>query len=214
VSNLKYWTNQSIVVQSAIGDAQAIDAISKANPGVVTKNSGATLPTNGVWVLLETAGMRQLNNRLFKVSAASGSTFSIGEDTTLFDTFTSGTYRVVTLAHAFDSVRDLASSGGDAVVEDTTSVHDVEDTQDIVSSSPQSFTFTHNWDPTNPALKACNTAFILRSPRGFVITDPDGSAFAFYGTVVAPLQPTVSGKKKVTPVAVSLKATGTSVPAP
>lgn len=211
--SLKYWTNQAVLMQSAIGAAQTIDAISKASPGVITKNAGATLPTNGDYVLLEVAGMRQLNNRIFKVAGASGSTFNIVDDTTSFSDFTSGTYKVLTLGNAFDSVRDLASSGGDPVFEDTTSVHDPEDTQDIVSSSPQSFTFTHNWDPANAALRAANLAFLLRSPRAFLIQDPDGSGYAFYGTLVAPLQPTVSGKKKVTPLAVALKASGTAIAA-
>lgn len=211
--SLKYWTNQAVLMQSAIGAAQAIDAISLANPGVVTKNSGATLPSNGDYVLLEVAGMRQVHNRIVKVAGATGSTFNIGLDTTLLDAFTSGTYRVVTLGNAFDSVRDLASSGGDPVFEDTTSVHDAEDTQDIVSSSPQSFSFTHNWDPANAALKAANLAFLLRSPRAFLIQDPDGSGYAFYGTVVAPLQPSVSGKKKVTPLSIALKASGTAISA-
>lgn len=209
--SLKYWTNQAVLMQSAIGAAQAITGISKANPGVVTKDAGATLPANGDYVLLEVAGMRQLHNRIFKVAGASGSVFNLGVDTTLLDTFTSGTYRVVTLGNAFDSVRDLASSGGDPVFEDTTSVHDAEDTQDIVSSSPQSFSFTHNWDPASAALKAANLAFLLRSPRAFLIQDPDGTGYAFYGTVVAPLQPSVSGKKKVTPLSIALKASGTAI---
>lgn len=208
MSQVKYWTNQTVQMQSAIAAAQTITGITKASPGVIT--TSGTLPTNGSYVLLEVAGMRQLNNRVFKVSGATGSTFNIGQDTTLFDTFTTGTFKVVTLGLAFDSIRDLQSSGGDPVFEDTTSIHDAEDLQDIVSSSPQSITGTHNWAPTEPALVAMNQAFIARQPRAFRFGDPDGAEYLFYATVVAPLQPTVSGKKKVTPLAWSLKATGTS----
>lgn len=208
MSQVKYWTNQTVQMQSALGAAQTITGINKASPGVVT--TSGTLPSNGAYVLLEVAGMRQLNNRVFKVAGASGSDFNIGVDTTLFDTFASGTFRVITFGLAFDSIRDLASSGGDPVFEDATSIHDAEDLQDIVSSSPQTFSGTHNWDPTSEVLIAMNQAFIVRQPRAFRFADPDGSEYLFYATVVAPLQPTVSGKKKVTPLSWSLKATGTS----
>ena len=80
----------------------------------------------------------------------------------------------------------------------------------IVSSSPQGFSWTLDWEPTNAALQATNTAFVTRTPRAFRFGDPDGSEYLFYGTVVAPLNPTVSGKKKVTPVSVRLLATGTA----
>ena len=209
MSSLQYWVNQSVLMQSAIGAVQAIDAISKASPGVITKNSGATLPANGDYVLLTVSGMRQLNNRIFKVANASGAAFDIGVDTTLFDTFTSGSYQVITFGHAFDSIRDLASSGGDPVFEEIGSIHDPEDINAIVSSSPQSFSGTHNWDPAFAPLVAANQAFQLRSPRAFKFADPGGKEYLFYAYVNAPLQPTVSGRKKVTPLAMSLLATGT-----
>lgn len=207
---LKFWTNQIVQLQSLLGAAQTIDGISKASNGVVTKNAGATLPANGQYVLLELAGMTQLHRRIVKVSSAAGSTFNIGIDTTNFGTFTSGTYKVITFGNAFDSVRDIQSSGGDPVFEDTTTIHDPNDTQAIVSSSPEGFSFTCDWEPTNGALKACNGAFITRTPLAFRFGDPDGSEYLFYAFVAAALNPTVSGKKKVTPVSLSLLASGTA----
>lgn len=207
----KFWTAQSILMQSAIGAAQTITGITKASPGVITKDAGANLPATGDYVLLEVAGMTQLNYRLCKVSGASGSTFNVGIDTSAFGTFTTGTYRVVSMALAFTGVRDPQSGGGDPIYEDTTTIQDVSDTQAIVSSSPETFSFTCDWTPADTALKAANTAFVTRTPRGFSIADPDGSAYLFYGTVAAPLNPTVSGRKKVTPVAIALLGTGTAI---
>lgn len=205
---LKFWTNQTVNMQSAIGAAQTITAISKASPGVVT--TSGTLPTNGQYVLLEVTGMTQANLRLFKVAGASGTTFNIGVDTTAFGTFASGNFKVVTLGLSFNSLRDIQSSGGDPVFEDTTTIHDPEDTQAIVSSSPQSFAATADWDPTDATLIAANTAFVTRAARGFRFADPDGSEYLFYSYVNAPLSPQVSGKKKVTPLSLSLRASGTA----
>lgn len=208
MSTLRYWNNQTLKMQSAIGAVQTIDAISQASPGVITKNSGATLPSNGDYVLLSVAGTRQVNNRVFKVAGASGSTFNIGVDTSAFDDFTSGTYQVITFGHTFDSIRDPNFTGGDPVFEDITSVENSEDVQDIISASPQGFSCTHNWDPDFAPLIAANLAFTLRSPRAFLLSDADGAEFLFYGTLSATLAPTTSGKKKVTPLSVSLKAPG------
>lgn len=204
----KFWTNQSVTMQSAIGAAQTVTAVSKASNGQVT--TSGTLPSNNAIVLLEVTGMTQVHRRLFKVSGATGSTFNIGVDTTQFSTFVSGSFKVLTMANAFSGVRDINASGGEGVFEDTTTVHDVSDTQEIVSSSPEQYSFTNDWVPTDAALKECNLAFITRTPRGFLFTDPDGSQYMFFASVAAPLNPTVSGRKKVTPVTLSLLATGTS----
>lgn len=203
---VKFWTNQTVQMQSAIGAAQAVTGISKASPGVVT--TSGTLPANGQYVLMEVQGMSQVHNRIFKVSGASGSAFNIGVDTTLFGTFTSGTFKVVTFGTAFSSLRDIQSSGGDPVFEDTTTIHGANDTQAIVSSSPESFSATADWDPTDAALIAANTAFVNRSPRGMRFADADNSEYLFYAYVAAAFNPTVSGKKKVTPISWSLLASG------
>jgi hypothetical protein len=75
---LKFWTNQTVQVQSAIGAAQTITSISKASPGVVA--TSGTLPSNGQYVLLEVTGMNQVNRRIFKVAGAASGEFDIGVD--------------------------------------------------------------------------------------------------------------------------------------
>jgi hypothetical protein len=205
---LQFWTNQTVEMQSALGTAVNITAATKATNCQLT--AAATPPTNGQRILLTVVGMRQIHQRVFKVSGVSGNNFNIGVDSTLFDTFVSGSFQVITFGNAFNSVRDIAGTGGDPVTEDTTTVHDQDDVEAIVSSSPQGYSWTLDWDPTNAALLALNTAFVTRTPRAFRFADPSGTEYMFYGTVVAPLNPTVSGRKKVTPVAVRLLATGTA----
>lgn len=202
----KFWTNQTVQMQSAAGAAQTITGITKAANGVIT--TSGTLPTNGQYALLSITGMRQLHQRIVKVAGASGSTFNTGIDTTLFDTFATGSFQILTFGNSFNSVRDIQSSGGEPVFEDTTTVHDADDTEAIVSSSPQGFSWTVDWEPTNAALLASNSAFVARTPRGFRLADPDGSEYLFYAYVSAPLNPTVAGKKKVTPMSLRLLASG------
>lgn len=204
----KFWTNQIVKMQSAIGAAQTITAISKAANGQVT--TSGTPPTNGQYVLLTVTGMTQVNKRLFKASGVSGSNFNLGIDTQAFSDFVSGSFQVVTMGLAFSSLRDIQSSGGDPVYEDTTTIHDPEDTQAIVSSSPISYSTNADWDPSDAALKACNTAFVTRTPRCFSLGDPDGSEYLLNAYVNAPLNPTVSGKKKVTPISLAALAAGTA----
>jgi hypothetical protein len=205
----KYWQNQTVKMQSAIGAAIAITSISKANPAVVA--TAGTLPAVDAYVLLEVTGMRQVNNKVFKVSVSGSGEFTINADSTQYDDFSTGTFRLLTIDTFFSGLRDPNSSGGDPVFEDTTTIHGVEDTQDVVSSSPQTMSFTNDWDPTDPALRECNLAFVTRTPRAFVMVDPDDSEYMFYATVSAPLNPTVSGRKKVTPLNLALKASGTVI---
>jgi len=203
--SLKFWTNQSVAMSAAPGAATAITAIAKATGAAC---SSTVLPAVDTYVLLEVSGMRQVNKRVFKVLTSGGGVFTINADSTLFSTFTSGTWRPVVFSFSFNSLRDPSGGGGDPVFEDTTTIHDPEDTQDIVSSSPQTYSFTANWEPADAALIAANTAFISRSPRAFRIVDPDNSEYLMFATVAAALNPTVSGKKKVTPISLSLQATG------
>ncbi len=78
-----------------VGAGFGITGISKANPGVVTAPhhslvTGAEVFLNGI------SGMTELNGRIFPITVLSGSTFSIGEDTTGYGTFSAddGTVRV------------------------------------------------------------------------------------------------------------------------
>lgn len=205
---IQYWTNQQVNTQSAIGAGVAITAATKgANCQIST--AGA-VPSNGAYILIECTGMTQLNNRVFKVSGAGAGIFNIGVDSTAFGTFSAGTFKVITFGLSFNSLRDISASGGDPVFEDTTTIHDPEDTQAIVSSSPLSFSATADWEPTNTTLIACNTAYQGKAPLAVQFKDPSGSEYLFYAYLNAPLHPIVSGKKKVTPIAWSLRASGTA----
>ena len=74
-----------------------------------------TDPVNGDFVVLTVVGMHQVNGRVFRVANVNGAgnTFELeGENTTAYDTFTSGTAEVITFgttAATFTGVTGLES---------------------------------------------------------------------------------------------------------
>jgi hypothetical protein len=214
---MKYWTNVAVAIASlasGYGAATTITAISKANPAVVTY-SGADPAglANDAIVLLEVQGMTQVNNRLFKVASydSGANTFALsGIDSTLFRTFSSGTFKVITFDLNFSTLTEPQGSGGDPVFEDIETIHDSGGIQDIVSSTPENYSFVSHWDPSNAALIEANKAFVARTGRAFKTTFSDGSFYLYFATMAVTLAPGASGRKVTTPVALALKATGTS----
>ena len=89
--------------------ARTITAITQANPGVVT--SAAHGYANGDWVKLSVAGMTQLDNRTFEVSAVTANTFRLTDvltgvqlNTTTYGAFTSGEVaRIYTITTTYDA---------------------------------------------------------------------------------------------------------------
>lgn len=178
-----------LFMESAIGAAVTITAITKAAPGVISA-TGHTFANNDV-VLLEIQGMTELHGYLCKVVNVIASTsFQVadvdgvtGIDTTLFSTFSSGTAKKVTLGTSITGVQEYTFAGGEIKTADSTTVHDTQDTQIVVGASAQSADMTMQWDPAAAAQKAMITAFKTRANKGFKVLYPDGAFVLWYGTV-------------------------------
>ncbi len=81
-------------IESYAGTAQArtISAISKASPGVVTTSTSHGYTTGDEVVFETISGMTELSNRRFKIEVVDADEFRlVGEDTSSYGTFTSGT---------------------------------------------------------------------------------------------------------------------------
>ena len=178
----------AMAMQSAIGTAKTLTAISVAAPGVFT---GTHDFVGGDYVLLEVEGMSEVNNRIYQVLSVSttvsfqleaidgsGALSTVG-----FTAFTSGTAKKITLGTSVVGVQDFAPSGGDAKMVDTTTVHDLVDKQQVVGATARSYSLTMQWDPANAAQAAMQAAFEANSPRAFRITWPGGRWVLFYGSV-------------------------------
>ena len=95
--SIKTNSGLKLYMESAIGVAKTITAITKAAPGVVSSTGHGFIA--GDTVLLEIQGMVELNGKLVKVGTVptvdsfqiAGVDGSTGVDTTLYSTFSSGT---------------------------------------------------------------------------------------------------------------------------
>lgn len=184
------YTNSGLAMsmQSAVGSAKTLTAISLAAPGVFT---GTHDFTAGDIVLLEVEGMSQVNNRLFQVLSVSTTvSFQLEAidgsgalDTSLFTAFTSGTAKKITLGTAISGVQSFLPSGGEGKLVDITTVMDLVDKQQVVGASAMSYALTFLWDPANVGQAALKAAFAAATAKGFKITWPSGRFILFYGTV-------------------------------
>ena len=177
-----------LFMESAIATAKTISGITKAAPGVVSSTAHGF--TNNDVVLLEVQGMVELNGRLFKVVNSAADNFQLagvdgttGIDTTLYNTFSSGTVKKVTLGTSITGVQEFTFSGGDIKTVDTTTVNDLVDTQIVVGAAAQAADLSMQWDPSSAAQQAMIAAFQTRANKGFKVMWPDGAFVLWYGTV-------------------------------
>lgn len=197
MAKAKKWSNVAIAMQSALGTDITITAISKASEGVVTASN--TL-TNGDYVYLSIQGMYQLNSRVARVKTVSGSAFTLeGIDTTLFDTFTSGTCNKITFGTSITTATTVNPSGGEYDFIDTTTIHSSQKSQIPGMAEPAKYTFDNIWDVSDPGLIAMKNAGDAQSMSAFKFTfGTGGQIMVFTGYVAANLLPGGSSQSLVT----------------
>lgn len=197
MSTAKKWSNVAVAMESALGSNITITAISKASEGVVTATN--TL-SNGDFVKLSVQGMFQLDGRVARVSSVSGASFTLeGVDTTLFDTFATGTANKITFGTSITTATTLNASGGDFDFIDTTTIHVNSKTQIPGAASAATYTFDNIWDVTDAGLLAMKLAGDAQSQRAFKFTfGTGGQIMVFNGYVAANLLPGGSAQQLVT----------------
>lgn len=202
----EFWSGVGVNVQSALATAVTISGITKASPGVVS-HSG-TDPTDGDYVLILAQGMTQVNARVFRVANKATGTFELeGEDTTLFGTFTSGTFQVITFGTSMSTVTDVSPSGGEAVKETVTTIHDRQQVEVPVLTSALEFGMTSKFSPGDTALAALKAASDNLEQRAVQFVFRSGAKCVFYGYVSFPFVPTGSAQGLVTsPLSFSVSA--------
>lgn len=202
MANAQIWSNVAIAIQSAIGSAQAISGITKANPGVATY--AGTDPANGDYLYLSSVlGMTQVDDRIIRaanVNAGANTLELEGENTTSFDTFTSGNLQVVTLGTSLSIVTDLNVSGGEFEQIDVTTVHDAVRKSIPGAASAIRIAGSCLWDPSDAGFAALKSLSDIKAKRAFRITFPSGYKALFTGYIGFTGAPTGSGQDKaVTP---------------
>lgn len=197
MANAKIWSNVQVAMQSALAAADTVSAITKANPGVATATAHGM--SNGAFILGNIEGMKELNGRVFRIANIAANTFELeGEDTTNYDTFTSGNVQEVTFGTSFGTVRGLTTNGGDFPFIDTTTIHDKVATQIPGIASAISYQFEHIWDIANVALLAMKLASDTKTQRAFKFTFANGAIMVFNGYCGATLIPAGNAQDLVT----------------
>lgn len=193
------WSAVAVAMQSAIAATVEITSITKASPGVVTTGSAHGY-ANGDIVYLSVQGMYQVDGKVVRISAASGSVFTLeGVDTTLFDTFSSGTVQKLTLGTSITTATSISASGGDFDFVDTTTIHANVRTQIPGLPNPATFTMDNVWDVSDAGLLALKLASDGQQIRAFAFTfGAGGQKMYFAGYVGASLIPTGSAQGLVT----------------
>lgn len=183
----KTWSNVSVFM-GTYGTALTITSITKAAPGVVTVTAHGL--SNGDAIHVECLGMVQLNERDFRVVNVTANTFELeaqigggGIDTTLFDTFTSGTAKEITYGTSVTSMTQVSSSNGGFDFIDTTTIHIGQRTQMPGLAAAITYTFDHIWDVSDAAQAEMKIVNDLKAVRAFRFRWPDNSTMMFSGYV-------------------------------
>ena len=204
----KKWSKVQVAIQSALAAAISITAITKANPGVATY-SGAD-PVNGDYAILKVQGMHQLNKKVVRFANVNGAGNTVeleNIDTTLYDTFTSGTFEVITFGTTMATVTGLSASGGDFGFLDTSTIHDNVKTQIPGQAEPLSYQLENLWDVSDAALNALKAASDIQAERAIRFTFSDNAKMCFNGYVGCTLFP-VGNAHEVIKTPVSITAEG------
>ncbi len=200
------WSNVAVAIQSALSAAQTISGITKASPGVVTY-VGAD-PTNGDYVLIAAQGMNQVDGRIFRVASvnAGANTFELeGENTTGYDTFSSGSFQIVTFGTTLATATGLTASGGDFAFVDITTVHDTVKKQIPGLAEPAVYTFENIWDVSDAGLQALKAAADNQSLRAVRFSFATGAKVVFTGYIGCTLLPVGSAQDVVkTPAVITM----------
>lgn len=190
------WSNVQVAIQSALATADTITAVSKASPGVASATGHGL--ADGAFVKLAAEGMHQIDGRVFRVDSPAADTFALeGEDTTLYDTFTTGTAQEITFGINMSTATGLTASGGDFDFIDVTTIHDNVRKQVPGIASAATYSFENLWDPSDPALIALKVASDNQAQRAIKFTFAGGQIVTFNGYVGCTLLPTGTAQDKV-----------------
>jgi len=185
MSTIRKMTNVAVAMQSAIATALTITSISKATPGIVTVTHSYA---NGDYVLMQTLGMSQINNRVYRVcNVATTVSFQLedvtggtGIDTSAFDAFISGTCQKLTLGNSVTTAAELTLSGGDFDFIDVTTIHVNVKAVIPGAANPIKAEMQLLWDVTDAGQIALKTASDTQAQRTFKITFGTGGPIMIF----------------------------------
>lgn len=200
MANPIFWSNVGIDVQTALGVAKTLTAITKASPAVATSTAHGL--ANGEYVYLDVTGMFEVGQRVFRVANVTANTFELeGQDTTTFNTFVSGTAQLVTFGASMTTAQDVSFSGGEPEFADVTTVHDNVRRRVPTVVSSMSATIGALYDRTDPAQIELGKATTQKTQRAIRLRFSNGNKLVGAAYCSAAGVPTGSAQEVVkTPI--------------
>lgn len=187
-----FWSNVGVDVQTALATAIPISSITKASTAVCTY-TGAIAPTVGDYVVMTSNGMFEVNNRIFRVAnvLTGPKTFELeGEDSTTYNTFTSGSIQVITFGASMQTAQTINVSGGEPEFADVTTIHDNIRKRTPTIVSPLSFGIDAIFDLADPAYIELNKAYKSKTMRAIRLRFGTGAKMLLTGYASASGVPT------------------------
>lgn len=189
MAKISTWTDVAVFMESAIGAEVAVSAITKAAEGVMTTGSAHGI-TTGDYVLVKAQGMSEVNGRIFRAKAASGSSLTLeGENTTNYGDFSSGSVQKITFGTTLSTLTSVSGSGGEFDSIDTTLIHDKAKSSMPGLASATEYKFDSVWDVSDSGLIAAKQASATKAQKAFMIVFANGQRVVFYGYIGAQLIP-------------------------
>lgn len=188
-----FWSNVGVDVQTSLDAALPLSNITKASPGVVSWASG-TDPAPGSYVLMNVQGMFQVNNRVLRLANVNGAGNSAdleGEDTSLYDSISSGSnMSVINFGASMQNGQNIQVSGGDPEFTDITTIHENMRRRAPTVVSPLSLAFDTFFDLADPAFVELNKAYKTKTMRAIRLRFSNGYKMLFLGYASAAGVPT------------------------
>jgi hypothetical protein len=142
-------------------------------------------------------GARLRERRLCPVAA--DTYVAEGIDSTLFDTFSTGTGQKLTFGNSITTAVTMTSGGGDFPFIDTTTIHTNIKTSVPGTPNAQTYTFDNLWDPADSGQIAMKVASDSQAQRAFKFTfGSGGPIMVFTGYVGFAGAPGGTAQDKVT----------------
>lgn len=195
--DINIWSDVQINVQTVLGTAKTITAITKASPPVASSTAHGFL--DGEYLLLRVTGMGKLDHRVVRVANKNTDDFQLeGLDSTDYPTFLTGTAQKITFGAAANTVTDVSSSGGEAKSIDITTVHTDTDREAPGNFSALSYSMGNLWVPDDPALVELAAATAAKGERCIQVQFATGTQVLFNSFPSASLAPGGSKGEAVT----------------
>lgn len=184
--NVRSPAGARVYIQSAISGIQAVSAITKASPPVLTY-VGADTWSNGNYVALSSmVGMTELEDALCRVANVSTGANTLeleDQNSTGYGTHVSGNAQLVTMATEIVCASGFTMSGGEQEFAEYRFLWDRIKRKFPTTKGSTQITIPAVWDPQDAGSAAVLAAADLSQKTGFKIVFPDGLEMLFFGYI-------------------------------